>query len=168
MPKSVLGLLDMLLLLLSPLAILMFVVGVIVVIDRTGTHQAFLRRLEQNPVLTQAVVDQIDSDWIVVRFADPNEKEARIGLVKPVYYPPEVIRALKPGDTVNLRYMAPAYESQAVLDDYYAAVQNYLGFLIEPLIILLVAWVVIVRYPDLLFWGFIDDFSPFQQARPAR
>lgn len=157
----------MLMLLLSPLAILMFVVGVIVVLDRAGTHQAFLRRLEQNSVLTQAVVDQVDADWIVVRFADPNEKEPRIGLVKPVYYPPEVVRALQPGDTVSLRYMAPAYESQAVLNDYYNDVQNYLGFLWEPGIILLIAWVVIVRYPDFLFWGFIDDFDLLRKERAA-
>jgi hypothetical protein len=166
--KNPLAIFDLFLLLISPLAILMFVVGVIVILDRTGTQQSFLRRLEQTGVVAQAVVDRVDPDWIVVRLTDQAGNEPRIGLIKPVYYPHEVVSALKPGDLVSVRYTNPEFESQAVLNDHLADVQNYWGFLWEPAIMMLIAWVVIVRWPYLLFWGFIEDGGADRREGGAR
>jgi hypothetical protein len=166
--KNGLAYLNLLMLLLSPLAILMFVVGVIVMFDRTATHQGFLRRLEQSGVVTQAVIERVDANWIVVRFADLTDQEPRIGLVNPVYYAPEVLPALKPGVAVSVRYMFPDYESQGVLNEHLTAVQNYWGFLWQPGIMMLIAWVIVVRYPDLLFWGFLDDSGKIWVERGAR
>lgn len=167
MPRSPLKILDALLFAFSPLAIIMFIVGVIVLLDRAGSHQDFLRRLEQNSAVAPAVVDQVEPDWVIVRFTDPAQAEPRIGLVKPIYYPAALIAALKPGDALTVRYLTPASEGQAVLEDYYADLRGYWGFVWEPGILLLLSWLVIVRHPDFLFWGFIEDFGAVRKERAA-
>ncbi len=166
--KLIIKILDAFLLLISPLAILMFVVGTIMALDGYSTHRDFLRRLAQNGATAQAIVERADETWVFVRFADPQGDPARVGLVRRSYYPAQVLAALQPGARLEIRYLLPIFESQAVITDRMADVEGYWGFLWQPGILLLASWVVIILHPEPLFWGFVDLPAAFEKAGSQR
>lgn len=153
--------LDGFILIISPLMILLFIVGVIALMDRTGNHQSFLRKMDQGLVTTATVSSLLHSDDsdelnIAVNFIDLLQQE-RFGLIKTMYYPTEIVNSIKPGDIVNIRYLEPGYESQVILNDYYANVRNYFGFAYDVIVVMVVAWGFIIIHPEFLFWGFSEE-----------
>jgi hypothetical protein len=162
--KLLLGFLDGFILLISPMTILLFVVGVIAMIDRVGIHQGFLRKLDQSGMVTTATVSSIfrsavsDEPTIAVDFMDQLQQE-RMGFIQTKYYPAEVVDSIHRGDVVNIRYLEPAYESQAILNDYYSNVCGYFGFAYDVIVMMLISWVLIIIHPEFLLLGFGQDWS---------
>lgn len=156
--------LDGFILLISPMTILLFIVSVIAILDRVGNHQSFLRNLDQSGMVTTATVSSFfqsavsGEPTIAVDFIDPLQQE-RTGFIKTKYYPAEIIASIHRGDIVNIRYLEPAYESQVILNDYYANVRNYFGFAYDVIGMMLISWVLIIIHPEFLFLGFGQDWS---------
>jgi len=132
--------------------------------DRYGTHQSFLRSMDQSGIVTTATVSSLfhsaisDELTVAVNFIDQSQQE-RMGFVKTMYYPAEIVNSIKPGDIVNIRYLEPSYEGYVILNDYYTDVRNYFGFAYDIILMMLVSWVLIIIRPEPLFWGFNLNLS---------
>jgi hypothetical protein len=163
--QSILRVGDVFLLAVSPLAILMFVVGLIVLADRAGEHNRFVRDLRAGSVVNAEVteVDQ-EEDLITVRYLAGGEE--RYGLLYTHYYP-GAFEDLRAGQSVRVRILPQAYEARVAWEERFAQVEGYLGYAVEPGIILAIAWLVVVLHPEFLYLGYAEALpSRKAMARP--
>lgn len=145
---------DIFALALSPVAIIGFVFLTIIVLDGFGTHVNFVRTLEENGVVAEGTwyYDGGDDPTAVVELTS-QPGEYLVLYVK--YYSASTLSSLKEGDMVRVRYTKPPeHEYHAVLEDHFAEVRGYWGYLKEMLWFYAFCWLMAVLHPDLLYLGF--------------
>lgn len=147
--------LDNILAVLSPLAIIGFVFGAIILITNGIEHYSLVQRLEREGVVNLAKVSYIPNDGDIQVTFTTSDGEERTHFIRRKYYPPELLRQLALGDSVKIRRLAQEWEYDAVWEDHFPAVQGYLGFAAAPGVMVLVCWVVVLVHPEFLylFWG---------------
>jgi hypothetical protein len=160
--KQVLRAIDIFLLLASPLMILMFIVAVIALLDRGNQHFRLVKGLQEQGLVTQAEVldEQPSSLGIPVVFDQPGFGEQYF-FIKTDYYSPEVIQSLHEGDQISILYTPEFNESRAVLADHFDDVRHWLGFAVDPLVMMLVACLTVIAHPEILYIGYIENIKLF-------
>ncbi len=150
---------DVLLALISPLALIMFLVGCIVLVDKYGAHLGQLRRMESLGRITEAVVDfgSPEHDWVFVDYLDGTEE--RSGVLEMRYYPAETWDLMQPGATIQIRClpMTTRGSDRVVLANRFDDFRRYRAYLQPDALILLgFSWVVFLFKPQLLYAGLVD------------
>ena len=163
--KSLLGLLDVFCLLVSPLAIIFFIFVMIVVADELGQHVQMLRDLDQYGQVAEGEWhpadegDKYASVWIPTgKLNSLGYPDYDIQLINVRYYAPRRLAELKVGQPVRVRYVDQyGHETHAVLEDDYANIRRWPGFLTDYIWLILIPWVVIIIHPDFLYLGLVKD-----------
>jgi len=143
------------------MVILLFVVAVIVLIERVGAHYRMVWAFEQRSRPAAGVIEGREPSetlgWYVV-FRDELGQE-RSGFVEPAYYPEVVQRQLVYGAQIRIRYLPESYASELILDRRLDDVRFYWGYARDVLWVLLVCWVLIIVHPEALYIAYVDPFS---------
>lgn len=151
------GFLHILLFSVSPMFILMFIVGVIVLLERGGAHYQFVRQLETEGLVAEAVVEglSLENDWAMLRLAAPDGmgNPNRFGILELQYYP-DLRQRLQNGDRIQVRYLPPSYESRTALESRLDEVRGYWGWALEAGVLMLISWLVVIFYPHWLYLGY--------------
>lgn len=149
--RTLINLIDMFLYITSPLAIILFIVTVIVFLERVGEYRGFVDDLSDNGKITQAKVTGIFDDLLTIEFVDPQTEDTRYGVIETEYYAADVLDGIKPHDVIEIRYLLPAYESHAVIESAFNQVKSYWGYLTDVLVMFVISWVWIVIHPEFLY-----------------
>jgi hypothetical protein len=144
---------DIFLFAISPLAILMAVVALIVLADRASEHNRFLRELRASGQVTNAEVSGIEWEYALVFVRYIQEGEERFGLLYTRYYP-EAAHQLQLGQSLRVRYLPHGSAEEVIWEDHFSAVENYYGYAREGGIMLAVAWIIVVLHPEFLYLGY--------------
>jgi len=171
--RSILYYIDILLFLASPMFVILLIVCVIAFVDRYNNHNNFVHRLEAYGQIAQVQLDPDPSPELGyhVDFIQDNG-ERFYGFLNPKYYPPEVASKLNPGEQVSIIYLPPPYnyDTDVVLANQFAAVQNYYGYATDIGLVFVVCWLVVAFHPEWLYIGFTQDFGDILKrtmAQPA-
>lgn len=147
------------LLCLAVLAPLMFLVGIISLIDQWGAHHRFLNNLESYGKTVDAVVSYIDEDYnrAGVSFIDASGTE-RSGTLSLRYYTPEVIETIRPGATIRVIYIDRliSESEKTALADFYSEVKKAPPVLADYWWVLGISWLIIAIKPQFVFLGMVD------------
>lgn len=146
---------------LAALAPLMFLVGVIVLLDRWGTHARFLENLEKYGQPAKATISYINNEYnrAGLDFLD-SQGRLRYGSLDLRYYSPQTIQALQPGVTVRILYIDKVVsesEKTALLEEY-AAVKSAPPVTADVWVILGISWLIVAFQPQFVFLG-LDEFD---------
>ncbi len=143
------------------MVILLFVVAVIVLIERVGGHYRMVRAFEQRSLPAAAVIEGREPSetlgWYAV-FQDEQGQE-RSGFIEPAYYPEALQQQLAYGAEIRIRYLPESYASELILDGRLDDVRFYWGYARDVLWVLLVCWVLIIVHPEALYIAYVDPFS---------
>lgn len=145
--------------LISPLALIAFLIGCIIVVDKYGAHLGQLRRLESQGCVTEAVVDfgSPEHDWVFVDYDDGAQE--RSGVLEMRYYPPETWDLMQSGAKIQIRYLpiTTRGSDRVVLAGRFDDFRSYPAYLQSDALILLgLSWVVFLFKPQLLYAGLVD------------
>ncbi len=160
--KQVLQVIDVFLMLVSPLMVLMFIIAVSMLLGRSSQHFRLVKGLQEQGVVAQAVVvnEQPSSLGIPVVFDQPGYGEQYL-FIQTDYYSPEVVQSLHQGDQVSILYTPEFNESRAVLADHFEDVKRWYGFVVEPLGMMLVACLAVIVHPEILYVGYAKNLGFF-------
>lgn len=171
--RSVIALLDQLAVILSPLALLAFLVFVIIVLDGFGQQVNFLQEIERYGVDTMGIWHGLSSDGKLASIELPQaNSEVEWVVVYSKHYRLASLAALREGQLVRVRYTHPPQaEQRAVLLDYYDEVRAYHGYFSGQFWPLFVLWGLLVLRPEVLYLGLLslDEIlpGPAGSASPA-
>lgn len=143
---------------LSPLAVLAFLVLLIVIVDGFAQHVTFLAALDRYGVTATGTWRGLSSDGKMGTVELPHAEGDYAGvIIYAKHYRPASLAALREGQAVIVRYTGPPAtpEERAVLVDYENEVRAYYGYLSDVFWPLLVVWAVLVVRPDVLFLGLL-------------
>ena len=145
---------------ISPMILLLFVVGVIAAMDRMGTHRSFVRNLDTHGYVVSAEVDfqNRENDWIFVRFDADNRTEKSIPMDME-YYPPETWNRLRPGAKVEIMALpiTARGSDRAILAGELDTVRSYRPYLKPDIVgILGISWALLVFKPQIFYLGLVD------------
>ncbi len=162
--KSILRFFDSFVLILSPIAILFFLLGAVMLPIELRSHPAMVKDLAAEGVVAEAVVDYIyDDGKIHFEFLD-QEGDERYEILDPIYYTPEVRQTLQLDSVHTIRYM-PRYEHSPVLEDYFNQVRAYRKDLSGLYFLLGTSWFILIIRPDFLYIGYIEDWDALFKRR---
>jgi hypothetical protein len=164
-PGLILHLFDVLLLLISPLALLMVIVALVMLVDTWGTHNRLRQALEEVPLTVQADVASCypEDGYCFTTFVDQRGRE-RYGKLNWRYYSPEVradLEALERGDQVLVRYPDDWGENEVILAGDYHDFQEYRGYFYDMGIVGLVSWFILIRHPEVLLFTLVDEIGAY-------
>ena len=130
--KNVLWFINLILSGIAPLGIILFLVGVIALLDSYGTHSRLARQMTEEGQTAVAVIDHVsrENNWIFVDYRD-DQNNLRDGVLEMRYYDPAFWETLTPDTTVQIRYL-PVHESgsdRVVLQQYFDNVPSYRSYL---------------------------------------
>lgn len=144
---------------LASLAPLIFLVGLIAGLDRWGAQNRFLRNLETYGKQAEAHVTYLDDEdqYAGLTLFDSNGQE-RFGRLDFRYYPAEVVKSIRPGDTLQVLYIDALISEgeRTALLEYYPAVQRAPAISADVWWVLGISWLVIAIYPQFVFLGMVD------------
>ncbi len=160
---TILGMLDVFALAVSPLAIILFIFLMIAVADGLGQHVQMIRALDQYGVVGTGVWQGVSSDGKLGSIEVAEDAGEPIWLpVYTKYYSSGALAGLQEGQRVRVRFVYQyGQETRAVLEDYYPDVRGYLGYITDYFWPILVSWLIIVAHPDFLYLGLAKDLKPF-------
>ncbi|MCB0115361.1 MAG: hypothetical protein KDD84_14780 [Caldilineaceae bacterium] len=156
--KAVARGLDTILLLMSPIAILFFLLAALLLAVETSEQRGYRNMLLEAGQIAQATVDHVyeDGDLHVV-FVDAAGGE-RFAILRTVYYPSAVRAALQEGTVQTIRYLPP-YAEGPVLEDHLDTVLRYRKPLTGLWVMLAVSWAILILRPDFLYFGYVKDLD---------
>jgi hypothetical protein len=151
-------LLDVLAAVLSPLAIVAFLVLMIVLLDNFATHMRLLREIDQFGVDVTATWRGVSSDGSMgVVELPPVEGDYQGAVIYTKHYRAASLAGLQVGQAVQVRYtLPPEADFHAVLLDHIGEVRAYSGYLRELFWPLLFTWGILLLRPDFLYLGLAD------------
>jgi len=158
--KNVLWFTKFILFAIAPLGIILFLVGVIALLDSYGTHSRLVRQMTEDGRTAIAVIDffSCENDRIFVDYID-DQGNLRDGVLDMRYYDPVLWETLTPNTTVQIRYL-PAHTSgsdRVILQQYFDNVLSYRGYLSADLVgLMLGVWLLIIANPQCLYLGFVE------------
>ena len=157
--KNVLWFINLILFGIAPLGIILFLVGVIALLDSYGTYYRFTRQMTEEGRTAVAAIGSVsrENDSISIDYID-DQGNLRYGILDMQYYDPVLWETLTPNTTVQIRYL-PVHTSgsdRVVLQQYFDNVLSYRGYLFTDLGVMLGAWLLIIANPQCLYLGFIE------------
>jgi len=163
---------DLLLIAISPLMVIMFIIAVIMGLDYGGTHLRLVNRLEQKGQVTTGTIETISiySNSLTVSLPDPDGNVQK-SYLELKYYSEETIQSLAVGDEVAIRYVPGInnFPIDLVLEEHLDQVRGYFSLALRQVIIIgLISWVFIVIHPEVLFFGFGQEYLDGMQKALTR
>ncbi len=157
--KKFLNILDQLLLFTSPIAILFFLIGAIMLPVELSEHPIYLQALEEEGVLAEARVDYIYDDGdIHLEFVDVDGEET-YRILEKEYYFPETLVDLRLDTVHTIRYAPQNYDVDPALEEHLDEVYAYRQDLSGLYFILVVSWLVLIIRPDFLYVGYVENLD---------
>lgn len=156
--KKFLKIFDTLFLLASPIAILFFLLGAIMLPVELKEHPNYLAALEEG-ITTKALVDHIYDDGDIHIIFTETDGEQTYRILETEYYTPDVIASLQLDTTHTIRYVPNSYDVAPVLEAHIAQVYAYRQDLSGLYFILLTSWLIIVIRPDFLYAGYVKNMN---------
>ena len=155
---------DVLLWLISPLALLMLIVGMITFLDRWGTHRRLRLALEEDYLVASATISWCyqDGGYCYTDFTDEQGRE-RYGKLDWRFYSKAVraeLSELDRGQTVLVRYASDEFEDDLVLAEHYHAFLHYRGYIYDTVGLALASWLILIRHPEVMLLALVDDLGP--------
>jgi hypothetical protein len=143
------------LLAVSPLAILVVVVALIILAERAGEHNRFMREMRESGQVVDAIVSGVDQEaqLVFVRFAEQDENQ--VWLLYTHYYP-EALEQLSKGQTVRVRYLPASSEAKVLWEDHITAAYTYWGYAVDSGMMLIIAWLIVIIHPEFLYIGYAN------------
>lgn len=168
-PGLILHLFDVLLLLISPLALLMVIVALVMLVDTWGTHNRLRQTLEEVPLTIQAEIASCypEDGYCFTTFVDQQGRE-RYEKLDWRYYSPDIhadLESLERGDLIQVRYPDDWGENEVILAEFYDDFQQYRGYLYDMGSIALVSWLVLIRHPEVLLFTLVDEIGAYFDAK---
>lgn len=156
-------LVNVLLMLISPLALLMLIVALIMFLDYQGAHQRQIKALEAAPRTTTATISSCydEDEYCYAEFIDAAGRE-RYGKLDWRYYAEPVqaeLAEMERGDPVVVRYAHDQYENDIVLAQQYDAFVHYKGYMYEMGGIAAVSWAILILHPEVMLYALVDDIG---------
>lgn len=157
--RALAGGLDVICLILSPFAILFFIVLMIIALDGFGEHVQFLSAIDHQGVEAVGRWTGYDpGDTLVAVELTPVHGTSEWAVVYTKYYSKETLAGLKYDQTVRVRYTTdPKLSGKAVLLDAYDQVKGYHGYITSVIWPLVICWLVVVIHPEFLFFALPDN-----------
>jgi hypothetical protein len=151
------------LMLISPMVLILLIVGFVMLLDTIGTQRRLIERLEEVPLTTSAVISfcYAEERYCFSDFVDENGIE-RYGKLDWRYYSDETtawLASLDRDDVVEVRYAAYQYEDNIVLVEEYDRFLDYKGHLYQNGGIMLVSWFILMLHPEALLFSLVDDLG---------
>jgi hypothetical protein len=166
--RSLLLFFDLTFLVISPIAVMIFLILLMIGIDYFGQHAQLLLALEKdgiNSAGTIAAYDAGDDTFLVV--FDQVENDQQNVFLYTKYYSNDTIRLLENDRRVKVRYLLPESGfSEAILLDAYDEVKNYTGHLKNLFWPMLVCVVSLIVQPEILYLG-LDDLKTKEHTKKS-
>ncbi|HMB25556.1 MAG: hypothetical protein ACM33V_09440 [Chloroflexota bacterium] len=151
----------------SILAPLLFLVGVIALLDQWGAHNRFLTNLEKYGKMTTATVTYIDDEYnrAGVKFFNTEGQEC-FGTLDFRYYSSDVIQTVQPDSKVRVLYIDKfiSGNEKTALAEYYADVKSAPPVDADLLWMLGISWLIVAVQPHITFAGMADLEVIFAQS----
>lgn len=163
---------NVLLLLISPMALLMLVVGFIMLLDTRATHNRLRDALELEVLTAEAEIASCypEDGFCFAKYVDVSGAD-RYDRLDTGYYPGDLrtyITMLEEGDEVVVRYSMDPYETEIVLAEHYEAFVTYKGYYVEMAGMMAVSWFILILHPEILLAALVDDFGTLIDAKWKR
>ena len=157
--KKLLPILDGLLLFASPIAILFFLIGAIMLPVELSEHPNYLEALEEEGILTEARIDYIYDDGdFHLEFVNVDGDEA-YRILEKEYYSPETLLDLRLDTLHTIRYVPQNYDVPPALEEHLDEVYAYRQDLSGLYFILVASWLVLIIRPDFLYTGYVKNID---------
>ncbi|MBN1303066.1 MAG: hypothetical protein JXA13_01425 [Anaerolineales bacterium] len=160
---------SLLLMAISPMALLMLIVAIIMFFDDYGSHQRMIIALDEVPLTATAVISSCypEDRYCYVQFSDQSGRE-RFEKLDWRYYPEASVqesKTLTTGDQVIVRYANQLYASESVLAGNYQEFLDYRGYYYEMGGIALVCWVNLILYPEVMLFALVEDVFHYPASK---
>ena len=154
---------DVLLLAISPMALLMLIVVVIMLPDNYGAHRRLREALEKTPQTAMATITNCyeEDRYCSAGCVDTDGQEHYCKLDWR-YYPEEIrvgLARLERGDMVTVRFAPQAPNGEVVLAEHYEVFTEYKGYLYDLGIVGLVCWGILILHPEIMLFSLVDNFN---------
>ncbi len=157
--KRFLQILDVLLLIMSPIAILFFLLGSIMLPVELNEHPNYLEALDKETIIVEARVDYIYDDGdIHLEFTNPEGKQD-YRILDTIYYTPETQASLQIDSIHIIRYVPKNYDVEPALENHLDQVRAYRQDLSGLYFILGISWLALIIRPDFLYVGYISNYE---------
>ncbi len=141
---------------LSPIAVLFFLLGFLMLNVTYWEHRNFVQELETAGYVTQGEITYVYEDAdLLVEFVDYKERE-RSAIMDVHYYDAATLADITEGSQVDIRYVEYMVEPP-VLEAHFAQVQAYEPAMGGLWFLFFLSWAIIIVRPDWLYTGFVDD-----------
>jgi hypothetical protein len=162
---NIIRVINVFLMLISPMALLMLIVGLIMGIDHHGRFQRQLAALEEVPRTTTATIASCypDERYCYANFTDTTGLE-RYGKLEWRYYDANVIaklETLERGDNLLVRYSDDEDEHILILAEHYDAFAIYRRYISDMAWIVLVSLVILILHPEVMLYALVDDMGAY-------
>ncbi|MBN1264723.1 MAG: hypothetical protein JXA25_04470 [Anaerolineales bacterium] len=152
---------DLFLMAISPMVLLLLIVGVIMMMDTIGAHRRLLEKLEEVPHTTGARITSCypEEYFCFADFIDENGID-RYGKLEWRYYSEETtarLVTLKRDDIIEVRYADYRFEDHIVLAAEYDNFLIYKGHIIQNGGIILGCWLILILHPEVMLVTLVDN-----------
>ena len=151
------------LLVISPMALLMLLVALLMFPDHHRTHRRRIEALEAVPLTVAATIRMCEdnSHYCYAEFTDA-EGHDRYGKLEWTYYAKPVkaeLAKLERGDKIVVRYAHDQYVDDIVPAQQYDAFLHYKGYMYEMGGIAAVSWTILILHPEVMLYALVDDIG---------
>jgi hypothetical protein len=162
---NIIRVINVFLMLISPMALLMLIVALIMGIDHHGRFQRQLAALDEVPRTTTATIASCypEERYCYANFTDTTGLE-RYGKLEWRYYATDVIaelETLERGDTILVRYPDDEDEEILILAEHYNAFAIYRRYISDMAWIALVSWFILFLHPEVMLYALVDDMGAY-------
>jgi hypothetical protein len=166
--RSLLRTLDGLFLLLSPIALLFFLLCALLLPVNVREHPLFLAQLEEEGQVTKATVTAVlDNGTVLIRYTTAAGAE-RTDSLATAYYDGSVRATLQPESVHTVRYLPTYGDNQSpILESEIDAVRSYRKPLGGLYALLIASWLVLIIRPDILYAGYVQNWTAVRDELPG-
>ncbi len=157
---------------ISPMALLMLIVGFLMTLDARSAHRRFQEALETEVLTAEAEIASCyhDEGFCYAQYVDVSGED-RYDRLDLGYYPApirEKLDRLERGDVVEVRYSLDPYETGIVIAENYQDFLTYWGYLADMVGIMAVSWFILVLHPEIMLLALIDDVGKLSDSKWKR
>jgi hypothetical protein len=157
----ILRIFNVFLMIISPMALLMLIVGFLMTLDARSTHRRLQDALDAEVRTVEAEIASCypEEGFCYAQYVDVSGED-RYDRLDLGYYPDmirERIGQLERGDVVEVRYSLDRYETEIVIAEYYQEFATCKGYYADMVGIMAVSWFILVLHPEIMLVALVDD-----------
>jgi len=163
---------NVLLMAISPMALLMLIVGFLMTLDARSAHRRLQEALEKVVLTAEAEIASCypDEAFCYAQYVDVSGEE-RYDRLDLGYYPDSIrekLGRLERGEQVEVRYSLDPYETGIVFAEYYQDFVTYWGYYADMVGIMLVSWFILVLHPEVMLITLVEDIGKLSDSKWKR